>query len=93
MAIDGLIVLDSAGRPVIQTAFRAHPPAYPLLHVDAFNAAVLKAGRPADLDPVLPVPGAPGSVCCHVSHSGLHLLCPLSADGAPSPISPRRFPA
>ncbi|KAI0260936.1 Mu homology domain-containing protein [Gloeopeniophorella convolvens] len=82
MAIDGLIILDLAsGRPIVQTAFRSHPPAYPLLHIDAYNAALAKAPRPEDVDPVLPIalPDTPTALC-HVQHPTLAFLCPISGD-------------
>jgi AP-3 complex subunit mu len=85
MAIDGLIVLEPTGKPIVQTPFRAFSSAYPLLHIDAFNSAVLAAKRLQDVDPVLYVSsyenGAP-SVCCHLHHNDLHFLCPVSRDGA-----------
>jgi AP-3 complex subunit mu len=82
MAIDGLIILDSANlRPIVQTSFRYFPPAYPLLHIDAYSAAIAKAARPEDIDPVLLVnlPDAP-TACCHVQHGSLTFLCPISGD-------------
>ncbi|KAH9967729.1 Mu homology domain-containing protein [Lactifluus volemus] len=82
MAIDGLIILDSANlRPIVQTSFRYFPPAYPLLHIDAYSAAITKAARPEDIDPVLFVnlPDAP-TACCHVQHGSLTFLCPISGD-------------
>ncbi|THH21030.1 hypothetical protein EW146_g440 [Bondarzewia mesenterica] len=56
MAIDGLIILDFSGKPIVQSGFRAFSPAYPLLHIDAFNNACEKANRTQDVDPVLYVP-------------------------------------
>jgi AP-3 complex subunit mu len=82
MAIDGLIILDSANlRPIVQTSFRYFPAAYPLLHIDAYSAAIAKAARPEDIDPVLLVnlPDAP-TACCHVQHGSLTFLCPISGD-------------
>ncbi|KAA1466028.1 clathrin adaptor mu subunit [Dentipellis sp. KUC8613] len=83
MAIDGLIILESTGRPIVQTGFRQFSPAYPLVHIDAFNNALAKAKRLQDVDPVLYVQtyelGAP-SACCHVEHAGLRFLCPVSGD-------------
>ncbi|TFY73547.1 hypothetical protein EWM64_g10465 [Hericium alpestre] len=84
MAIDGLIILEGTGRPIVQTGFRSVNPAYPLLHIDAFNSAVAKAKRIQDVDPVLYVSqtyelGTP-SACCHVEHGGLRFLCPVSGD-------------
>ncbi|GHJ86856.1 hypothetical protein NliqN6_3258 [Naganishia liquefaciens] len=37
--MDGLIILDSQGKPIITSHFRAHPHAYPLIHIDAYNHA------------------------------------------------------
>ena len=82
MAIDGLIILDSANvKPIVQTSFRSFPPAYPLLHIDAYSTAIEKAARPEDVDPVLLVnlPDAP-TACCHLQHRSLILLCPISGD-------------
>jgi AP-3 complex subunit mu len=83
MAIDGLIILDSTNvKPIVQTSFRSFPPAYPLLHIDAYSAALEKAARPEDVDPVLLVnlPEAP-TACCHLQHRSLTFLCPISGDG------------
>jgi AP-3 complex subunit mu len=87
MAIDGLIILDNTGRPIIQSGFRSTSPAYPLLHIDAFNNALAKAPRPGDIDPVLYVPpyniaDAP-SACCHVACGDMRFLCPVSGDVDP----------
>ncbi|KAF8485290.1 clathrin adaptor mu subunit [Russula ochroleuca] len=82
MAIDGLIILDSTNvKPIVQTSFRYFPPAYPLLHIDAYSAALEKANRPEDVDPVLLVnlPDAP-TACCHLQHRSLVFLCPISGD-------------
>ncbi|KAH9950108.1 clathrin adaptor mu subunit [Amylocystis lapponica] len=85
MAIDGLIILDSTGRPIIQTGFRSATPAYPLLHIDALNNALANAGRPEDVDPVLYVPAGieTPSACCHIKRGELRLLCPVSGDVDP----------
>ncbi|TFK43309.1 Mu homology domain-containing protein [Crucibulum laeve] len=84
MAIDGLIVLDNTGRPIIQSGFRSTSTAYPLLHVDAFNSALSKASRPQDIDPVIYVPAYNNvespSACCHVSCGDIRFLCPVSGD-------------
>jgi AP-3 complex subunit mu len=82
MAIDGLIILDSTNvKPIVQTSFRSFPPAYPLLHIDAYSAALEKAARPEDIDPVLLVnlPDSP-TACCHLQHRSLTFLCPISGD-------------
>ncbi|KAF9008839.1 Mu homology domain-containing protein [Cyathus striatus] len=86
MAIDGLILLDGTGRPIIQSGFRSTSPAYPLLHIDAFNAALSKASRPDDVDPVLYVPAYSGglpSACCHVVCGDIRFLCPISGNVDP----------
>ncbi|OBZ71942.1 AP-3 complex subunit mu-1 [Grifola frondosa] len=86
MAIDGLIILDSAGQPVVQSGFRSSPQAYALLHIDALNSALAAAARPDDVDPVLAVPGAPlsaPSACCHLRRDDLHFVCPVSGDVDP----------
>ncbi|KAF7984537.1 hypothetical protein HWV62_13719 [Athelia sp. TMB] len=84
MGIDGLIILDNTHRPIIQSGFRASPPAYPLLHIDAFTTALAKAPRASDIDPVLyvPTPEAP-SACCHVHRGDVRILCPISGDVDP----------
>lgn len=46
MALDGLIILDPSGRPIITSHFHAHPPNYPLLHIDAYNAALARRKSP-----------------------------------------------
>ena len=82
MAIDGLIVLDSTNaRPIVQSSFRSFPPAYPLLHINAYSNAIAKALRREDVDPVLLValPDAP-TACCHLQHLSLTFLCPISED-------------
>ncbi|KAJ7122857.1 Mu homology domain-containing protein [Mycena epipterygia] len=87
MAIDGLIILDNTGRPFIQSGFRSTSPAYPLLHVDAFNNAVPKSHRPGDIDPVIYVPpynvADSPSACCHVECGDMRILCPVSGDVDP----------
>ncbi|KZT26916.1 clathrin adaptor mu subunit [Neolentinus lepideus HHB14362 ss-1] len=86
MAIDGLIILDGAGRPIVQTSFQSTSPAYPLIHIDAYNNALTKVSRPEDVDPVLYVAGISNdkpSACCHVGCGDLRLLCPVSGDVDP----------
>ncbi|KAG6899382.1 hypothetical protein C0993_010681 [Termitomyces sp. T159_Od127] len=51
MAIDGLIIVDKTGRPIIQSGFRSTSPSYPLLHIDALNNALAKSSD--DVDPVI----------------------------------------
>lgn len=84
MGIDGLIVLDKTGRPIIQSGFRSASTAYPLLHVDAFNHALDNARRPADVDPVLYIPSyntiQSPSACCHIPCADMRFLCPISGN-------------
>ncbi|KIY45989.1 clathrin adaptor, mu subunit [Fistulina hepatica ATCC 64428] len=79
MAIDGLIILDNTGRPIIQSGFRSVSAAYPSLHIDALNDALAKG----DADPVIHVPAlhtnAP-CACCHVRHGDIRIVCPISGD-------------
>ncbi|KAJ7590738.1 Mu homology domain-containing protein [Mycena floridula] len=87
MAIDGLIILDSTGRPIIQSGFRSNSAAYPLIHVDAFATAQEKASRPGDIDPVIYVPSYNSenkpSACCHIPCGDVRFLCPVSGDVDP----------
>jgi len=86
MAIDGLIILDSAGRPIIQSGFRAAAPAYPLLHIDAVNNALSNASRPGDVDPVLQVSTLTVdtlSACCHAKVGDMRFACPISGNVDP----------
>ncbi|KAE9403794.1 clathrin adaptor mu subunit [Gymnopus androsaceus JB14] len=87
MALDGIIILDNNGRPIIQSGFRFSTTAYPLLHIDAVNNALQKAERSTDVDPVIYV--APyntanvPSACCHVQVGDMRFLCPVSGDVDP----------
>ncbi|KAK7061349.1 MHD domain-containing protein [Favolaschia claudopus] len=87
MAIDGLIILDNTGRPIIQSGFRSTSAAYPMLHVDAFNNALPKSHRSGDIDPVIYVPpynvADSPSACCHVECADMRILCPVSGDVDP----------
>ncbi|KAF8631235.1 hypothetical protein AX15_002564 [Amanita polypyramis BW_CC] len=87
MHLDGLIILDNSGRPIIQSGFRSTSSAYPLLHIDALNHALTKAPRPSDVDPVLYVQSYNStgfsSACCHVHCNDIRLLCPISGDVDP----------
>ncbi|KAJ6627399.1 Mu homology domain-containing protein [Mycena sp. CBHHK59/15] len=87
MAIDGLIILDNTGRPIIQSGFRSTSPAYPLVHIDAYNNAVPKSHRPGDIEPVIYVPpynvADSPSACCHVECADMRFLCPVSGDVDP----------
>ncbi|KAF9268294.1 clathrin adaptor mu subunit [Marasmius fiardii PR-910] len=81
MAIDGIIILDNTGRPIIQSGFRSKSPAYPLLHIDALNNEIQKD---SNIDPVLYVQTTDSaSACCHLAHSDVYILCPVSGDVDP----------
>ncbi|KAH0587131.1 AP-3 complex subunit mu-1 [Termitomyces sp. J132] len=84
MAIDGLIIVNNTGRPIIQSGFRSTPPSYPLLHIDALNNALAKT--PGDVDPVIYVPPyntVSAAACCHVKCGDIRILCPVSGDVDP----------
>ncbi|KAF6762910.1 mu-adaptin 3 [Ephemerocybe angulata] len=87
MGIDGLIILDNAGRSIIQSGFRSTTPAYPLLQIDAVNTALAAASRPTDVDPVIQVQHPSNSdipsACCHVVCGDLRILCPISGNVDP----------
>ncbi|KAG9317151.1 Mu homology domain-containing protein [Chiua virens] len=88
MAIDGLIILDTSGRPVIQSGYTSFPPSYPLLHIDMLNNELSKASRAASVDPVICVPPgigdlSSGSACCHVEMGELRLIASVSGDADP----------
>ncbi|KIJ70417.1 hypothetical protein HYDPIDRAFT_79040 [Hydnomerulius pinastri MD-312] len=88
MAIDGLIILDASGRPIIQSGYTSFPPAYPLLHVDALNNELSKSPRSGSVDPVIYVgPGigdlSSGSACCHVEVGEMRLIASVSGDADP----------
>lgn len=89
--MDGLIILDGSGRPIIQSNFRNHAPSYALSIVDAFNDALSKtlpenrSARSADsgdLDPVLYISTTASVpvICCHMERGGMRFLCPASQD-------------
>ncbi|KAG6866006.1 hypothetical protein C0991_009678 [Blastosporella zonata] len=81
MAIEGLIILDNTGRPIIQSGFRSTSPSFPLLHIDALNNALAKSSE--DVDPVIYVPTASAAACCHVKCGDIRILCPVSGDVDP----------
>ncbi|KAI0079752.1 clathrin adaptor mu subunit [Panus rudis PR-1116 ss-1] len=86
MAIDGLVILDGAGRPIIQSGFRSVPSGYPVLHIDTFNNALANLDRVDLVDPVLylqqPGIGVP-SACCHIKRGDLRFLCLISGETDP----------
>ncbi|KZT41125.1 mu-adaptin 3 [Sistotremastrum suecicum HHB10207 ss-3] len=83
MAIDGLIILDSTSRPIIQTSFRTTSPSYPLLHVDAVNEALQKTPN-GQIDPIIYASSQHGpAACCHLKVGTLRLLCPIRGSEDP----------
>jgi AP-3 complex subunit mu len=84
MAIDGLIILDPAGRPIIQSSYTTFPAAYPLLHIEALNNALAKASREGSVDPVVYVEELSCSTaCCHVEVGGMRFVATISGDADP----------
>ncbi|OJA07680.1 hypothetical protein AZE42_01874 [Rhizopogon vesiculosus] len=84
MAIDGLIILDPAGRPIIQSSYSCYPTAYPMLHIEALNNALEKALRGGSVDPVIYVAEfSCSSACCHVEVGGMRFLATISGDADP----------
>jgi len=87
MGIDGLILLDNVGRPIIQSGFRSTSPTYPLLHIDVVNGALAKAAHSGDVDPVIYVGayaiGEKPSACCHVPCADMRFLCAISGNVDP----------
>ncbi|WVQ78401.1 hypothetical protein IAT38_000487 [Cryptococcus sp. DSM 104549] len=86
--VDGIIILDPNGKPLITSNFQSHLPSYPSLHIDAFNAARRKIStdkRKEELEPVLWVNtlssgGAAGGGGGRVGLAGAG-LCHLERDG------------
>ncbi|KAH9843729.1 clathrin adaptor mu subunit [Rhodofomes roseus] len=86
MAIDGIVMLDSTGRPIIQSGFRSTSSTYPLLHIDAVNDALSNAPKPEDVDPVIYVSGFNIDIpcaCCHAKVGDMRILCPISGEVDP----------
>ncbi|KAL4075691.1 clathrin adaptor mu subunit [Scleroderma citrinum] len=88
MAIDGLIILDTSGRPIIQSGYTSFPPAYPLLHVDALNTELFKSSSFGSIDPVVYVASGgadmpDGSACCHIQVGEMRMLVSISGDADP----------
>ncbi|BEJ03325.1 hypothetical protein CcaverHIS641_0105000 [Cutaneotrichosporon cavernicola] len=83
--IDGVIILDSVGKPLITSHFAHHPAAYPAIFTDAFNHEFSRARKDGrDLEPVLWAHSAGGGVAlCHLERDGLRYLVPISAEVNP----------
>ncbi|WWC89889.1 uncharacterized protein L201_004818 [Kwoniella dendrophila CBS 6074] len=89
--IDGIIILDSNGKPLISSHFPLHPPSYPSLHIDSFNTARKKAiTNDEELEPVIWVntlarggSSMSGAGLCHVQREGLFFLVPVGQEVNP----------
>ncbi|WRT67265.1 uncharacterized protein IL334_004232 [Kwoniella shivajii] len=89
--IDGIIILDSNGKPLISSHFPLHPPSYPSLHIDTFNTARKKAfAENEELEPVIWVNtlargggSMSGAGLCHVQREGLCFLVPIGQEVNP----------
>ncbi|KAK8869688.1 hypothetical protein IAR55_000256 [Kwoniella newhampshirensis] len=89
--IDGIIILDSNGKPLITSHFSTHPPTYASLHIDAFNTARQRSSSLGkELDPVLWVNtlsrsggGMSGAGLCHLEREGLYFLVPVGQEVNP----------
>ncbi|WWD16046.1 hypothetical protein CI109_100471 [Kwoniella shandongensis] len=89
--IDGIIILDSNGKPLITSHFSTHPPSYPSLHIDAFNTARQRSiAQDKELDPVIWVNtlsrtggGMSGAGLCHLEREGLFFLVPVGQEVNP----------
>ena len=85
--IDGIIILDTNGKPLITSHFPLHPASYPSVHIDAYNHA-LKRARVDNVE----VPaivwvqnmvrgGMSGGGLCHLEREGLRYLVPVGQEG------------
>ncbi|KAF9779540.1 clathrin adaptor mu subunit [Thelephora terrestris] len=87
MSVDGIIILENSGRPIIQSGFRSTNATYPLLHIDTLNNALASSPQKEDVDPVLYVPGyisdGKHSACCHVKCGDVRILAPIRGDVDP----------
>ncbi|WVO13977.1 hypothetical protein L204_101602 [Cryptococcus depauperatus] len=92
--IDGIIILDSNGKPIISSNFTSFSPSYASLHIDAFNVARKKAltvgGDSKSMEPVLWVnildsarTGMTGAGLCHSERNGLWYLIPVAHEVNP----------
>ncbi|OXG85862.1 AP-3 complex subunit mu [Cryptococcus neoformans Gb118] len=91
--IDGIIILDTNGKPIICSNFASHLPSYATTHIDTFNAArkrALVGGPGRGIDPVLWVntidsgrTGMLGGGLCHSERNGLYFLVPIGQEVNP----------
>ncbi|WWC69284.1 uncharacterized protein I206_103222 [Kwoniella pini CBS 10737] len=89
--IDGIIILDSNGKPLISSHFALHPPSYPSLHIDSFNTARKKAiADDEELEPVIWVntlarggSSMSGAALCHIQREGMYFLVPVGQEVNP----------
>ncbi|KAE8541076.1 hypothetical protein D1P53_002430 [Cryptococcus gattii VGV] len=88
--IDGIIILDTNGKPIICSNFTSHPLSYATTHIDTFNEArkrALVSGSGRGMDPVLWVNtldrggiGMSGGGLCHSERNGLYFLVPIGQE-------------
>ncbi|KAG8834922.1 hypothetical protein FRC18_001303 [Serendipita sp. 400] len=86
MGIDGVIIIDNTGRPIVQTAFKSGTTAVAAQHVDALNNAYEAAANQNQsvVDPIIFVDSSLGpSVCCNVQHNSLRIACPVHSETDP----------
>lgn len=86
MGIDGVIILDRTGRPIVQTAFGPDSSSRVMQHVDALNAAydLASTENKMSVDPIIVVETATGpSACCNVQHGSLRIACPVHTETDP----------
>ncbi|KGB79746.2 AP-3 complex subunit mu [Cryptococcus deuterogattii R265] len=91
--IDGIIILDTNGKPIICSNFTSHPLSYATAHIDTFNEArkrALVSGSGRGMDPVLWVNtlerggiGMSGGGLCHSERNGLYFLVPIGQEVNP----------
>ncbi|ORX40010.1 putative adaptor complex subunit medium chain 3 [Kockovaella imperatae] len=85
--IDGLIILDPIGKPLITSHFSLHPPTYPSIHIDTFNHLRKQSiARSKVLDSVIGVNAIDndgrelGTGLCWLEREGLKFLVPISEE-------------
>lgn len=85
MGIDGVIIIERTGRPIIQTTFKTGGSAVAAQHVDALNNAYETAAAEGKMvDPVVVVETSLGtSACCNVQHGSLRIACPVHSETDP----------
>jgi len=85
--IDGIIILDTNGKPLITSHFPLHPASYPSVHIDAYNHALKRARIDGtELPQIVWVQhmargGMSGGGLCHLEREGLRYLVPVGQEG------------